>query len=334
MADGNGHAPGERASLPAEALRHYWFPVARSEEVADKPVAARLLDEPIVLWRSNGQIAAFYDLCIHRGTPLSLGWIDDGELVCGYHGWRYNTAAACTRIPSLPPERAIPAKARATPYRVAERYGLVWVCLDEPVADIPEFPPEFEDESFRWGVFSYESYIHANAARFIENLMDFSHFAWVHPGILGSRDQPECQPYTVEPTSDGFQFEIGVPRNTIDPDGSPERTNYRVIAPFMIILRRFQLSGDQRQIAFWVCSPITTRETKFYRFMGRNYSRLDDDEEIQIAKQIFEQDRAIVEAQRPEELPVDLREELHLRGPDTGALEYRKLLARIGVDWG
>jgi phenylpropionate dioxygenase-like ring-hydroxylating dioxygenase large terminal subunit len=207
-------------------------------------------------------------------------------------------------------------------------------CLDEPVAEIPEFPAEFADESFRWGVFSYESYIRANAARFIENLMDFSHFAWVHPGILGSRDQPECQAYTVEPTQDGFQFVIDVPRNTINPDGPPEHTRYRVVPPFMIILQRYQDGGNDRQTAFWLCSPVTTRETKFYRFMGRNYRLMDDDNEIRIAKQIFEQDRAIVEAQRPEELPVDLREELHLRGPDTGALEYRKLLAKLGVDWG
>jgi vanillate O-demethylase monooxygenase subunit len=36
-----------------------------------------------------------------------------------------------------------------------------------------------------------------------------------------------------------------------------------------------------------------------------------------------------VEAQRPEELPLDLSEELHLRGPDRTAVEYRRRLREL-----
>jgi hypothetical protein len=32
-------------------------------------------------------------------------------------------------------------------------------------------------------------------------------------------------------------------------------------------------------------------------------------------------------------LPLDLSEELHLRGPDTAAIEYRRRLRELGVDW-
>jgi len=46
---------------------------------------------------------------------------------------------------------------------------------------------------------------------------------------------------------------------------------------------------------------------------------------------VFDQDRAVVESQRPVELPLDLSEELHLRGPDAGTLAYRRLLAEIGL---
>ena len=49
-------------------------------------------------------------------------------------------------------------------------------------------------------------------------------------------------------------------------------------------------------------------------------------------KLILEQDQAIVERQRPEALPLDLREELHVKGPDAIALEYRRFLAELGVD--
>src|SRR4051812_2963563 len=99
MAGGHPQAASNpRAPGLTESLRRYWHPVAWSEEVRDRPVPARLLDQPLVLWRSNGQVRAFYDLCIHRGTPLSLGWIDEGQLVCSYHGWHYAASGACMRI--------------------------------------------------------------------------------------------------------------------------------------------------------------------------------------------------------------------------------------------
>ena len=176
---------GKRPNATSEALCHFWHPVARSEEVTDKPIKVKLLDQPLALWRSNGRVAAFYDLCVHRGTPLSLGWLDNGELVCAYHGWRYGADGSCTRIPSLPADRAIPAKARASSFKAEERYGLIWVCLGQPRTDIPEFPPEFHDPAFNWGPFSTHGIWKANAARMLENLADYSHFPFVHPGTLG-----------------------------------------------------------------------------------------------------------------------------------------------------
>jgi hypothetical protein len=44
------------------------------------------------------------------------------------------------------------------------------------------------------------------------------------------------------------------------------------------------------------------------------------------------QDQRIVDAQRPEELPIDLAAELHIRGPDAVAVACRRLLAELGVD--
>lgn len=120
----------DQSTFPA-ALRDYWHPVARSEDVGDKPFAARLLDKRLVLYRSGDRVVAFEDLCIHRGTPLSLGWVEGEHLVCAYHGWAYGADGACVRIPSLPPEQGIPRKARATAFNAEERYGLVWVCLAE-----------------------------------------------------------------------------------------------------------------------------------------------------------------------------------------------------------
>src|SRR5215468_814609 len=114
-------------------LREYWHPVAASAEVNDKPLGVSVLDEPLVVYRVKDRLVALKDLCIHRGTPLSRGWLDDG---------------GCLRIPALDPGQPIPRKARVAAHRAAERYGLVWVCLEEPCAPIPELP-ELEDPSLR-----------------------------------------------------------------------------------------------------------------------------------------------------------------------------------------
>ena len=81
--------------------------------MADKPYATTLLEEALVIWRSaDGAPHAMRDLRIHRGTALSLGWVSGDELVCGYHGWRYNAEGACTLIPQKANATVIPSKAR------------------------------------------------------------------------------------------------------------------------------------------------------------------------------------------------------------------------------
>ena len=68
--------------------------------------------------------------------------------------------------------------------------------------------------------------------------------------------------------------------------------------------------------------------------MVRNYA-FDESEEIFIEfqdKQI-EQDRIIVENQKPELLPLDLQAELNLVS-DRVSIAYRKMLREIGITFG
>ena len=70
-----------------------------------------------------------------------------------------------------------------------------------------------------------------------------------------------------------------------------------------------------------------------FLFISRNYD-MDESHDQRVRdylEVVTAQDRAILENQRPEELPIDLSEEFHLRGPDAASLAYRRLLAEIGV---
>ena len=122
-------------------LARYWHPIAHADEVGREPTRAVLLGRPVVLFRDEQGVVAFRDLCVHRGTRLSLGRITpDGNLQCPYHGWEYDRTGQCVRIPARPPDAPIPRSACALAYQTQEAYGLVWLCLGEPAYPIPRSP--------------------------------------------------------------------------------------------------------------------------------------------------------------------------------------------------
>lgn len=75
-------------------LRNCWYLAAWSHEAAPGQVLARtLLDIPVTLFRdASGRPAAILDRCPHRFAPLSAGHLDEGVLVCGYHGLGFSAS--------------------------------------------------------------------------------------------------------------------------------------------------------------------------------------------------------------------------------------------------
>src|ERR1700722_17090668 len=165
------------------SLRACWHPVGFAAGLAEAPVHADLLGEPLVLWRGqDGSPRVMSDVCVHRGTALSLGTVSDDQIVCAYHGWRYGADGRCVTIPQLADPARVPAKARVAVFQAQERYGLLWVALEEPRWPLPEVP-ELEDGS--WVVVSAGPYSwQCDSARQVENFTDFGHFPWVHLGLL------------------------------------------------------------------------------------------------------------------------------------------------------
>jgi vanillate O-demethylase monooxygenase subunit len=312
-------------------LRDYWLPVAFSDEVGQNPLPVRLLDDRLALCRLGDHVACFQDLCIHRGTPISLGWIEGGEVVCAYHGWSYNHEGKCTRIPSIPSEHPIPKKACLTKHHSQERYGIVWVCLGEPRAPIPEFPP-LEDPSFHV-IFKDKRTWKCSAARAIENFFDAGHFAWVHEGILGDRAHPIPPSFTIERDAEELRFWADREADAHAVHAVSHRNNYRVIRPFAI--HQWKVEPDGKTEAFvYVVMPVSAGECNRFMITARNFvgGPYGGDQHAELQNLVAEQDRVIVENQRPEELPLDLAEELHVKGPDGAALQYRRMLAELGVE--
>ena len=311
------------------ALRHYWHPVALAKDLRDNPLAVRLLDQRLALFRLGGQLACFRDLCVHRGTPLSLGSVEGDRVVCAYHGWNYNRDGVCIRIPSLPSDRPIPEKARVDSFRCTERYGLVWVCMGEPRVAIPEFP-EYDDPSFE-SYFIGPTTWKCSAARAMENFVDQAHFPFVHEGILGDRQHTEFIPVEIERHGEELRYTMDDRPNPMHP--VKHRRVYRMHRPFTIHQRKERGGSGEVEVAFYTNAPHSAHESTSFFYVLRNFKLSPGEtlERYELDVKIMKQDKIIVENQRPEELPLDLSAELHLKGTDAVAIEYRRLLSEVGV---
>lgn len=313
-------------------LIHDWHAVASVDELAQQnPLGVRLLGVDVVLWQHDDAIHAWHDLCIHRGTKLSMGRIRGACLACPYHGWRYDETGQCVHIPAQP-EKTPPTKARANVFRCQIRYGLIWVTMGEPTCDVPTFA-EWEDAGFR-SIPSGPYLFEAGAPRVIENFLDVAHFPFVHAGSLGDEAHAEIAEYEAVISAEGVTAS-GIQVWQPDPDGTGVGKNvtytYKVLRPMVAYFRKEESNAFAAMYA--VC-PMDETHARGWVLMAMNYGFETDEAHI-IAFQdaVTGEDIPIVESQRPELLPLDLQEELHLKS-DRTAIAYRKWLRQLGVTFG
>jgi phenylpropionate dioxygenase-like ring-hydroxylating dioxygenase large terminal subunit len=307
-----------------------WHPVARVADLAGGgPVAARLLGEDVVVWRSGSEPHAWRDLCVHRGTRLSLGRVVDGaRLECPYHGWTYDRDGRCVLMPAHP-EQTPPAKACVTAYHAREKYGVVWACLGSGASGIPSFSM-FDDPSHK--VLMAGPYrVRASGPRVVENFLDVGHFPFVHEGVLGDRARPEIADYEATIDAEGV-LATGVKVFQPDPyatgHGSLVTYTYRVHRP---LAASFIKHGEHSFGMLLAVTPHDQADSTAWMWMAMNYEPRT--EMVEFQDRIFAQDRPILESQRPELLPLDLQAELHLRS-DRTAIAYRRWLRQLGVRTG
>lgn len=321
------------------AMSRYWHPVLLASELGGEPVGVELLGTPLTLCRFDDDVACFDDVCRHMGASLSLGKVVDGRgLRCAYHGWLYDRRGRCVDIPArrgLP----IPREARVRSYSVEERYGLVWVCLaEDPAGGIPEFP-EASDTAFHltpWRV--YEPWT-SSAPRVVMGALDDTHFAWVHPGLLGDESHPEPPDHEAHMEGEYLvsSYSTLQPANeTIsgsEVSGELETVTYtNWCTPNSIRLLKAGPAG--RYAIYEVVSPITHNRSRVYLRMARDFDTdpARDQDYIEFEDLIQSQDRPIVESQRPWLLPpLTSRLMLYVRPADLPLIAYQKWMEELGI---
>lgn len=318
------------------ALAPFWYPIAFSHEVTSQPHAATLLDERVVVYRlSDGSLAAARDICQHRGVPLSMGHVEGDEIVCKYHGLRYDREGRCTCIPAHP-GGAISPRLRLQIFPVQERYGLVWVRLvDNGPLPLPEMK-EWSDPNYL-PVLPNSVLIHAAAGRQIEGFLDVSHFAFIHTDSFGEPDNPVVPDYPITQTPTGFVADyLSTVSNYshgykhLNPPGFLWHRRFEVFYPFTAKLTVFFPNDGQLHILN-AASPISARKTRLFVPICRNFDKDSPlQETLDFNHQVFAEDIAVVERQYPEDLPLDLHAEAHFPA-DRSSIAYRKGLAALGL---
>jgi nitrite reductase (NADH) small subunit len=96
-----------------------WLAVCKVDAIADG--AGVSLDAGgmrLAVFRSGGELAALSGICPHSGGSLGHGWLEEGEVVCPLHRWRFRLVdGRCSTIPGE----------RVHRFRCEVRGDLVWV---------------------------------------------------------------------------------------------------------------------------------------------------------------------------------------------------------------
>jgi phenylpropionate dioxygenase-like ring-hydroxylating dioxygenase large terminal subunit len=319
-------------------LRNFWYAALPLAKLDEGPKPFRILGQDIVLFLdAAGEPAALEDRCCHRTAKLSKGWIRNGHIVCGYHGWEYDRSGKLVNIPQFPFEQAVP-DAQAKSFHARARYGYVWVCLGEPIDDIPDLAYE-DDLTFR-RIHQFDELWRCSALRMMENSFDNAHFAFVHKGTFGDIDQPKPEKYELTETHYGFVAETVVPvRNPPQAariTGTSEPWTRRKMrnAWFMPFCRTMDMEypSDLRHVIFNSATPVDDGSIQLIQILYRNDREEDCSTAELIAwdKAIIEEDRDILESTDPDAI-VDMgrKLEMHMPSDRPGTVMRKRLNALI-----
>jgi phenylpropionate dioxygenase-like ring-hydroxylating dioxygenase large terminal subunit len=168
----------------AEYPRNHWYVIAFSREVGRELLHRDCLGDPVVLYRTeDGQAVALFDRCPHRGMPLSMGKLLGDVLQCGYHGFEYDCAGTCIKVPS---QDAVPATMRVHRYPLVEKWQWLWIWMGDPARADPALIPDHRDLGLEDPALTAEPYfilpIEANYLLALENLVDATHITYLHSG--------------------------------------------------------------------------------------------------------------------------------------------------------
>ncbi|MDP6173944.1 MAG: Rieske 2Fe-2S domain-containing protein, partial [Rhodospirillales bacterium] len=175
----------DRGTMGGEMMRRYWQPVALSEELISgaAPLPVKIMGEEMVLFRDDEDRISLLDRhCCHRGSDISYGRMEDGELRYLYHGWLFDVDGKCVEQPAEPPGSTFKDKVRQRAYPCIERAGAIFAYMgpgDPPLLPDYQFPTAPDGHVHMNKLYQQCNYLQGN-----ESNIDPTHTEYVHRPLV------------------------------------------------------------------------------------------------------------------------------------------------------
>ena len=334
-------------------LKNTWYVACQAEEITDKPLGRKICNESMVFYKNaEGKVSAVQDFCPHRGAPLSLGRVCNGQLVCGYHGLVMGCDGHTISMPGHQVRNFEPVKS----YAVIERYGFVWVWPgDQTKVDASKMPvfEWFDNPQWAYGGGLY--HIACDYRLMIDNLMDLTHETYVHSTSIGQLeiDETPCRTVTEgdRVTTSRFMEGIKAPpfwqmamrANDLDDQATVDRWQICKFTPpsHVLIEVGVALAGkggynaDPKDKAYSVVVDFITPETDtsihYFWGMVRQFKPEDKALTAMIREgqgKIFGEDLAMLEQQQ-KNLLANPERKLKVLSIDAGGVMSRRVIDRL-----
>lgn len=337
-----------------------WYIAGYASEFTDAPLARTIFGDPLVFFRTaEGKPVALWGLCAHRFMPLERGRIEGDAIVCPYHGYSYNEAGACIRIPT----GAKPSPhARLRSYPLVERASLVWIWMGNAEEASPAKIPDAADiglgeDTSSWRVDTAMLIpLRSRAAMLIDNLFDLSHVAFIHADSIPGGDALVMAEPIVEAGDDRFRVSRYISGLTLLDDSFLAKMipvargagalyanqHSEMYSPALVnasgpwLWEQDEGGGPGKPVAMLNfvhgVTPETDHTTHYFGIVTRNYE-LDDDELSQfLCRQMDRVRQEDVESLEAVEMVADTyastRSEISTK-VDEGALKVRRVLRKL-----
>jgi 5,5'-dehydrodivanillate O-demethylase len=197
-------------------LRLFWHPIATASHLkAGTARKLRILGEDLTLYRgASGTPHLIGGQCAHRCTALHTGWVENDQVRCMYHGWRYDGTGQCTEMPA---EKNIdPGIARIAGYPVHDYHGLLFAYLGDGPAPPFDLPRKDSLEEPGIDITTREEIWDCNWLQQVENSLDSTHLSFVHQWPTATRLGAAIG--AVIPELECIETEAGIRQTAIRPN--------------------------------------------------------------------------------------------------------------------
>jgi choline monooxygenase len=190
--------PAQFESELASIFMRTWLPACASDEIAqprDFFVFDRLGQSVVLARQDDGSVAAFHNVCQHRGARLleGAGQCKLGLIKCPWHGFAYELDGTLSSVPLRETFDEAELEGLRTPaVRHAEALGWIWICFDDDAPGFENYLGEVGNELARYGLDEYRvthretSVLDANWKIVVDAFNETWHVPFTHKDTLAS----------------------------------------------------------------------------------------------------------------------------------------------------